>query len=208
MIAEKSQLTNSLLVWDRPERPPTFDGTVVLWRSSNKEDNIVSLTEYLECNAEELRKKYLGFIYDLGKRNIQGKSVLEHMDIGHGFSFWWMTSLAEKSPFKSPIIYECLMILALEKLSLELNPITIDYAGSNKQVRSVISEMCEHLKIRFSSEVTRPIRDKFSFKKIVKPFYVFSLMCLGMLRFLVDLIRAMSVTRPQWFKGTNSALLI
>ena len=47
---------------------------------------------------------------------IGGRRVVEHLDAGGGFSFWWTSLLAEKSIFKSPRIADCLRLLALGEL--------------------------------------------------------------------------------------------
>ena len=50
----------------------------------------------LESNAESLRKKYLEFIYQFGESKINGKTVIDHLELHKDFSYWWMTLIAQK----------------------------------------------------------------------------------------------------------------
>ena len=115
-------MSKSLLVWDRSENNVEFSGAVILWNTFNKTDAVFSLPRYLELNADKLRAKYLKFIAEFGDKKIQGQTVLEHLDLGSGFSYWWMTTLVEKSPFRSEHLYQCLLVLALEEFIIEQGP--------------------------------------------------------------------------------------
>ena len=97
-------MNNPLLIWDRPGNPIDFIGRVVLFDELSEKRSYMSLPEYLETNAKILRSKYLQFIFDLGNQEIEGKSISQHLEIGDGLSYWWMTTLAEKSPFKSAFL--------------------------------------------------------------------------------------------------------
>ena len=82
--------------------PPETSEQIWCWRSYTQGALASSVPRYVEDHAEHVRAKYQAFIHDLGQRRIAGKRVVDHLDMGEGFSFWWMTLLAEKSPFKSP----------------------------------------------------------------------------------------------------------
>ena len=107
-------MTNSVVVWDRAEQPINFVGDILLWQGYSSNNKFLSIPGYIEEHANDLRAKYLAFIHDLGETDLKGKKIVEHLDIGDDFSLWWMTTLAEKSPFKSPKIYDCLRLIALE----------------------------------------------------------------------------------------------
>ena len=101
---------NTLVIWDQNELPEVLLKDTLLWRSFDGGENVLSIPNYLEKHAERLRTKYLKFIHDLGESRINGKRIVEHLDLGDDFSFWWMTLLAEKNPLKSPCIYNCTRI--------------------------------------------------------------------------------------------------
>ena len=50
------------------------------------------------------------------------KSIVEYLEIERGFSIWWMTLLAEKSPVKSKVPLDCLRLLAVNHFLLNKNP--------------------------------------------------------------------------------------
>lgn len=63
-----------------------------------------------------MRAQYLKWVYDLGEIKINGKRIVDHLEIRSGFSYWWMTLLAEKCNFaKSPQIDDAIKLLAFDK---------------------------------------------------------------------------------------------
>ena len=110
---------SSIVVWDAEDRPAAPPHETLLWRGYGAEQGVASVPQHLEANADRLRDKYLKFVHDLAEHRVGGARVVERLGLGDGFSFWWMTLIAEKSPFKSPRIYDCLRLLALEEILLE-----------------------------------------------------------------------------------------
>ena len=119
------------------------------WGSLNDCDNCYSLSQYVESNKYSIRKKYLKFIHEIGQKSIDGSRVVEHLEITKGFSFWWMTTLAEKSLLKSPAIQDCLKLFALAEILEKEAPSAIDlYDGSNKHINESILIICRNLSIK------------------------------------------------------------
>ena len=58
-----------LLIWDSCRQPPTITGSLVLWQSyfEFQDDNIYSVPQLLEDDAEKFRTQYLALIMILGK---------------------------------------------------------------------------------------------------------------------------------------------
>ena len=76
----------------------------------------MSIPRVVEENAESLRARYLKWIYDLGETKINGKRIVDHLEIRSGLSYWWMTLLAGKCNFaKSPQIDDAIKLLAFDK---------------------------------------------------------------------------------------------
>ena len=93
-------MSDELYIWDSSEPIGDEELNIIDWRGGKKKKSLYSIAEYLEENSVRLRDKYLQFIYQLGHSKIKQKSILEHLALENNFSFWWMTLLAEKSPFK------------------------------------------------------------------------------------------------------------
>lgn len=125
---------------------------VLCWRSYRQGERVVSIPRYLEQHAERLRGRYLAFVHDLGESRIAGKRIIDHLDLGDGLSFWWLTQVAEKSPFKSPRIYDCLRLLCLEDLLVDRSPVHVLLVSADRALAHAIGELCADLRIGFSYE--------------------------------------------------------
>lgn len=106
------------LIWDTEGTPPKGKWIPVLWRSYGDGDNLLhSIPKLVEEQADALRERYLAWIYDLAESQIEGKRLVDHLELRPGFSYWWMTLIVEKSnAYKSPQIVNALKLLAFEKL--------------------------------------------------------------------------------------------
>ena len=199
-------MTALVIIWDHKDDPPDDVGAVLCWRSYLQRDQFISIPRYLEDNAERLRARYLAFIYDLGESRIGGKRVVEHLEMGDGFSFWWMTNLAEKSPFKSPRIYDCLRLLALEEILLDGNPSDLTLHSSDQDLVQAIKQLCQNLHIHFVLHSARRSKQKWSFQRLYHslPHPIQGLISLRhvVLRWALRKLR-----KPQWFSGENAVFL-
>lgn len=143
-------MASSMLVWDQSDVPVDGIEDVLLWKSYADNDSFFSIPNYLELHAERLRAKYLAFIHDLGESHVKGKRIVDYLDMGEGFSFWWMTKISEKSPYKSSRIYDCLRLMALEEILLERKPSKLSLKSADRELAHAIRCLCESLYIAFS----------------------------------------------------------
>ena len=126
-----------LLVWDSDEKLslPSNDD-VLNWQSYEivEFDNVFSVQQLIEKNAEYLRSKYLSYIYDLGEVLVNGKRVIDHLELRPGFSYWWMTLLTEKCNFaKSPQIDNIIKIITMYIIR-KVNRLWIVETKNSKQI--------------------------------------------------------------------------
>ncbi|MCP4690300.1 MAG: hypothetical protein GY859_19765, partial [Desulfobacterales bacterium] len=84
------------------DRPLERGQTAVYWSRFDVPGGAVSIPFLVNEDSVALRDEYLPLIHDMGEIRVDGKSVREHLKIGKGFSFWWLTMLAQKSPLKAP----------------------------------------------------------------------------------------------------------
>ena len=73
----------------------------------------VSLPNYVETHDEKLRSQFLAFVHQVGKTDVDGKSVIQHLRIDPAFSFWWMTLFALRRWHADSGIVQAVKILAL-----------------------------------------------------------------------------------------------
>lgn len=99
------------------------------WEDNANDGAANSITKYVEENSKRIRSKYISFIHEIGETVYDGKRLIEHMELKPGFSLWWMSMLSEKSLFKSPHIFDCLKLIALEEIIKEERPGAIKVVG-------------------------------------------------------------------------------
>lgn len=139
----------TLVVWDSDQVPHLEDDFVYSWGGYSEHGNLRSLLRYTEANADRLRSKYLSWVDDLGNKIIVGKPIIEHLALKEGFSYWWMSLLVEKSPYKSPIS-DVVRIFALEEIVLKEHPDKIVLISENPSLHQCIREICKNLKIHYA----------------------------------------------------------
>jgi len=196
----------SAVVWDQEGEPRAIEGSILCWRSYGQYDSILSVPGYLEDHAKRLRGRYLQFIHDLGEYRVRHKRVIDHMDMGDGLSLWWMTQLAEKSPFKSPKIYDCLRLLALEELLIAIQPKEVLLVSADEALGQSIQRLCRNLQIRFRISRPRTHDRKYSLRKLYEklPFLLQGLLSM---RHFLSYWSLVKVKKPEWFSANGAVFM-
>jgi surface carbohydrate biosynthesis protein (TIGR04326 family) len=114
-------MSSLLIVWDHKQAPPEGSGETWCWQNYTQQHNVHSILRYVECHATRLRAKYLGFIHTIGESTVSGKRIIDHLAFEDGLSFWWLTVIAEKSLYRSPIA-DAIRLLALEEIIVQQKP--------------------------------------------------------------------------------------
>jgi surface carbohydrate biosynthesis protein (TIGR04326 family) len=199
-------MTVSVAVWDQKDAPPAAADKVLCWQSYTEGCAISSVPRYLEDHAVRIRSKYLAFIHDLGERRIAGKRVVDHLDLGDGFSLWWMTHLAEKSPFKSPRIYDCLRLIALEEILANMRPSQLTLITADRVLTQAMRRLCQNLSIGFHCRFRGESKPAWSLRRFYDclPSFV-----RGLLSFRHVLMRwpLRKLQRSKWFSGENAIFI-
>ena len=196
----------SVIIVDQFDESTNQGNDIICWRSYQKGVGVTSLPAYLEEHDERLRKKYLSFVHELGETVINGKSLIEHMQVSRDFSLWWMSYIAEKSPLKSPRLYDCLRLFALEELLSKKKPSCVQIISADKAVVKSISNLCRSLEINFSQEKGIRQIEKLSVSRIYRSFpYV--LQGLISLRHLFIRWPLRRLKKPKWFSGNKGIFI-
>lgn len=185
--------------------PPTIAGEVWRWSDYAEREGTRSVPRYLEEHAERLRSKYLAFIHDLGETRIAGRRLVEHLDRGNGFSFWWLTQLAEKSPLKSPRLYTCLRLLALEEMILERRPPAIRLRSADSELAQAMRKLCEQLAIPFSWKREPDPTGGWSARRIYRELPAPTRALATFVRHLASAWPLRRVNRRTWFGGEKTS---
>lgn len=136
----------SLLVWDEDTEPPTWDGPIILWRSFRRtqDESVFSLPELVDKQAEELQREFLAFVYQIGETRIRGKSIIDHLELRTGLSYWWMTLIAQKDVYaNSPYIYDVIKLFAFEDLARSYNCSPVRLCSRKQELALVLRAWCQ-----------------------------------------------------------------
>lgn len=149
-----------ITLWDSNSDPSNQTGLVYLWNGYAERGSVRSLFRYVEDNGKRLRCKYLAWIHDLGEYRIGGKRIVDHLALEDGLSYWWMTPLVEKSPWKTPSIIDAIRLLALEEILLGTRPAQFRLVSSNRDLCVTLGDLCRNLGIAFEWDRLRqrPLR--------------------------------------------------
>jgi surface carbohydrate biosynthesis protein (TIGR04326 family) len=141
-----------LFIWDQVGAAPDRNCTVIYWRDYPECYNKIgiSIVDIVENNYEELKAKYLSWVYDFGESEVDGKSIKEHLIISTGFSYWWASSIAQKFNISDESqINNAIKVLALEDLIKKNNFRIISISSSNKSLIKVIKNFCNKKSLSF-----------------------------------------------------------
>ncbi len=143
---------SDIVIWDSDECLPSSDLMVVLWRafSDGARSNVVSIPQLIEESADGLRSRYLAWVYELGEIRINDCSLIDHLQMRSGFSYWWMTLLVEKCNYeKSPQIDDAIRFFAFTDWVADnkLNQLTLITA--NQPLAECLRMWCQKMGVSF-----------------------------------------------------------
>jgi surface carbohydrate biosynthesis protein (TIGR04326 family) len=138
-----------LTLWDSSNEPSVNEGVVFRWNGYSQTDSIHSLLQYVETHDKRLRQKYLAWIHELGESQVANRRLVDHLAIAEGLSYWWMTLLAEKSPWKSPSISDAIRLLALEEIIVERKPIGLRLVSADPRLNETVGDLCRNLNVGY-----------------------------------------------------------
>lgn len=193
-----------MIVWDYEDSPPLDYGMVWGIQTLVHQHNISSIPLYVEKNAERIRSKYLELIYNIGASEVDGKKVVDHLDVDSGFSLWWMSHISEKSPFKSPKIRDCINFIALEEIIVSSKASAIFLFTDNRQLARAMKILCNRMSIEYSWHHKKKLISKPTLRSIydVLPHTIKGLLSLR--HWITNWIGCIAREKIQWFSGENA----
>jgi len=124
---------------------------VINWNSCNEDWKTLSIPNEIENNANQYKNQYLDWVDKLGSTKILGRSLADHLLLRKDFSLWYMSSIVEKSKWKSPAMYQVFQLLALNSILDDIDDIDkIDINISDLNSYRAIKEWCLKSKIKFN----------------------------------------------------------
>ena len=119
--------------------------TIVHWAQLNVSEPYISLPQKTADQAENIKEEYLAWIHDLGRTQINGKTLVASLKVIDNLSYWWMTSIAIKSPFENDSVYTVFKLRALENLYFERKCSGLIYCGNNKALHQTLQAWCQKM---------------------------------------------------------------
>ena len=184
-----------LFIWDDAGVAPIINGTTLLWQQYPDKNNPsgISIVQLVEQNADELRSKYLAWIYDLGETKIEGKRVIDHLSIRPGFSYWWTSSIGQKfNSSGTSQINDAIKALALEDFIGKQKITDIFLTSDNQRLADCIEHFCQRNAINFQFKKTKAIRKEGLLKLLFHSLP-------GSIRAVIFLLRYLVKTFPLYF---------
>jgi len=145
-------MSRTVVIWDTAKDVTNSKYFNVMWQSYTAPilENKVSIPQLVEENDDELRSRYLSFIYDLGEVKVKKNRIIDHLKIKSNFSYWWMTLLVEKCNFlKSPQIDNIIKLMAFDKWLNNQNFTKIKIVTHNQQLAESVKILSEQLDVEF-----------------------------------------------------------
>lgn len=144
---------DNVLIWDGEGAISAGDSTTVFWRAfpAGTSCNSVSIPQLIEENADALRGRYLAWVYELGELSIEGRRLVDHLQVRADFSYWWMTLLVEKCNFeKSPNIDDAIRLLTFTDWVSGRAFDHITLASANQPLAECLRRWCKKSGVTFA----------------------------------------------------------
>jgi surface carbohydrate biosynthesis protein (TIGR04326 family) len=135
--------SQSITIYDSEHRPSSNNKNLaILWRSYGdpSQPNTISIPRLVEEQADMLRSRYLSWVHDLGETLIDGKSLVEHLELRTRVSYWWMTPFVEKCNYsKSTWITDAIKLMAFEVWAMDKEIDRVRLISANSALAECLS---------------------------------------------------------------------
>lgn len=124
-------------------------GIIYTWNGYSENQTRKSILKFVENSGDRLKCKYLEYIHDIAEFEYNNLKIREHLELKSGLSLWWMSLMAEKNPWKSPEITDCIRLIAIEEIIRKYSNKEVILSVNNKDLAKALGEMCSKLGIKF-----------------------------------------------------------
>ncbi len=200
----KKKHCDQLTLWDSNIEPPVNAGLLYCWNGYLEKDSVFSILKYVDINANQLRKKYLAWIHDIGNEEIDGKTLTEHLVCDDNLSYWWLTLFVEQSPWMTPVIEDVIRLFAVEEILVREKPRVLFFVSSNKKLHIVIQQLCIKLGVDYKWKKVSVKSSPFSLNNIFNILPSPLQVLISVFRHVYSRWPLKRIKRPEWFKGENS----
>jgi len=136
------------------------------WDLRKGDKNFISILEYLNSNEIEIRNTFFELIDSFSKTIFKGKSLHEYYNLDT-YNTWFMSSISEKSYYKSPHLTDVIKYLTLEKIIKDTSPKKIILVNANSRLNNIISQYCSIQGIGFKAEDETIFKNKNTTSRVI-----------------------------------------
>ena len=136
------------------------------WDLRKGDKNFISILEYLNSNEIEIRNTFFELIDSFSKTIFNGKPLHEYYNLDT-YNTWFMSTICEKSYYKSPYLTDVIKYLTLEKIIKDTSPKKIILVNANSRLNNIISQYCSIQGIGFKAENETIFKNKNTASKII-----------------------------------------
>jgi surface carbohydrate biosynthesis protein (TIGR04326 family) len=139
------------------ENPASFidiknNDIIFTWNGYEENEFKYSLLKIIESDEDYYKLKYLNWLYKVGEFRIKGKRITDHLTFKDGLSYWWMSILIEKDPWRDNSIMDALRLLAFEKVLKQNKPSQLKIVTNNRVLKNSVKILCNKLGVPFKFE--------------------------------------------------------
>lgn len=127
---------------------PAVAGIVYRWDGYDEAGGVRSLLRCAESNADSLRARLLSWAHDAGQFRVGGKRIVEHLSFEAGFSYWWMTPIAERDLYGFPTS-DLIRLLALSDILEERRPACFRLVSARPELDACCRDLASRLGIAY-----------------------------------------------------------
>jgi len=164
--------------------------------------------KYAEGKSKQFRAKYLEWIHNIGQRRVDGKRIVDHLVLDPGLSYWWLTRVAEKNMYTSPIS-DVVRLFALEDILERKSIHALRVVSRDPRLASTLESLCERRGIEY--ELQRPSLSTRERPDRVSPSKATHTLLIEALRALARHLRVArclkGAARTGWFSGADTVFL-
>lgn len=191
-------------IWDTDNPKPHINETNFFLRELdvNKNKRNISIPAYIQKNSKSLREEYLKWIYELGLKKIKNKTVIEFLRVKNNFSYWWMSSINEKSNIlESPQIETAIKVIALNKHINNKKINQISLFTDNKKLIKFYKSFCKKNNIILKYKLYKKEYQSFNVKSLFEYFPLFIQAFLWLLYYLIKRWDFRKLKTSNWNKS-------
>ena len=120
---------------------------IKLFFSTNNEPLDISLYNFIESNSDQIREKYINIIDAISNKNYNEKKLFNYFQFENTSNLWWLSSIYEKSFYKSENITNLYKIIAIEIIIKTKKPFKILFYNEDYNTRDVLKELCSNYSV-------------------------------------------------------------